>query len=95
MGGLIIKGVWGLLTGYGLFANVLDAYRFLATQYVDGDEIYMLGFSRGAYTVRVLAGFIQTIGLLAPHQLHLADYVLSAYRKVSQGGDFKNRHAHS
>ncbi len=86
---IAFKRIWGLATGYGLFANVLDAYRFLSRYYEDGDQVYMLGFSRGAYTVRVLAGFNETIGLLAPHQLHLADYVLSAYRQVARTGDFK------
>src|SRR5260370_37148850 len=49
-------GVWGLLTGYGLDENVLDAYHFLVDTYGEGDRIYLFGFSRGAYTVRVLAG---------------------------------------
>ena len=57
---IAFKRVWGLATGYGLFNNVLDAYRFLSTSYQEGDEVYMLGFSRGAYTVRVLAGFNET-----------------------------------
>ncbi len=82
------KRIWGLVTGFGLFANVLDAYRFLSRYYQDGDQVHMLGFSRGAYTVRVLAGFNETIGLLAPHQLHLADYVLRAYQQVARTGDF-------
>jgi uncharacterized protein (DUF2235 family) len=85
---LEFKRIWGLATGFGLFANVLDAYRFLSRYYHDGDEVYMLGFSRGAYTVRVLAGFNETIGLLAPHQLHLSDYVLRAYQQVARTGDF-------
>ncbi len=50
------KGVLGLVTGFGLDKNVLDAYRFLIRNYEDGDDIYLFGFSRGAYTVRVLAG---------------------------------------
>ena len=58
------KGVFGLATGYGLDGNVLDAYRFLLRHYEDGDQIYLLGFSRGAHTVRVLAGFINMVGLL-------------------------------
>ena len=82
------KRIWGLATGFGLFANVLDAYRFLSRYYNDGDQVYLLGFSRGAYTVRVLAGFNETIGVLEPHQLHLADYVLSAYQQVARTGDF-------
>src|SRR5262245_63006673 len=46
--------VLGLATGYGLDDAVLHGYEFLVEHYEEGDEIYLLGFSRGAYTVRVL-----------------------------------------
>ena len=60
------KGVFGLITGYGLDDNVLEAYRFIIKHYQDGDRIYLFGFSRGAYTIRVLAGFMRLIGLSIP-----------------------------
>src|ERR1700733_4290212 len=41
--------------GLGLSQNVRDAYAFLANNYVPGDEIFLLGFSRGAYTARTLS----------------------------------------
>src|SRR5947209_11463727 len=44
----------GLAFGGGLLDNVADAYRYLMDVYADGDDIYLFGFSRGAYTVRVL-----------------------------------------
>jgi hypothetical protein len=50
--------------GFGLFANVKTAYRWLALNYEAGDEIFVFGFSRGAYTARSLAGMIGRIGLL-------------------------------
>jgi len=75
------KGVFGLATGYGLDGNVLDAYRFLVSQYEKDDEIYLFGFSRGAHTVRVLAGFINMAGILRSHQIHLSDYALTAYKQ--------------
>ena len=77
------KAVFGLATGYGLDENVLRAYRFLVQNYEDGDEIFLFGFSRGAYTVRVLAGLIHKVGLLANQQLNLADAALSAYKQTS------------
>jgi len=49
-----INMVLGLATGYGLDDNVLSAYRFLVDRYKPGDKIYLFGFSRGAYTVRVI-----------------------------------------
>ncbi len=83
-----IKGVFGLATGYGLDANVLDAYRFLIRHYQDGDEIYLFGFSRGAHTVRVLAGFLNMVGLLHTHQEHLCSYALTAYKQSGAKDEF-------
>ena len=80
--------VAGLALGYGLDQNVLDAYRFLVHNYDDGDRILMYGFSRGAYTVRVLAGFINVIGLLSPEQVHLSSNALVAYKKISERDSF-------
>lgn len=48
--------------GLGLSENVRQAYEFLVDHYVEGAEIYVFGFSRGAYTVRSLCGFIKAIG---------------------------------
>jgi uncharacterized protein (DUF2235 family) len=75
--------VLGLATGYGLDDNVLDAYVFLAGAYEDGDSIYLFGFSRGAYTVRVLAGLIHKIGLIRPEQVNVAGSGLIAYKQFS------------
>ncbi|MEH2061421.1 MAG: DUF2235 domain-containing protein [Nostoc sp.] len=60
--------VLGGATGLGIDKNIEDCYRFLSLNYVEGDEIYLFGFSRGAYTVRSLAGMIYCSGLLdRPH----------------------------
>ncbi len=83
------KGVLGLLTGYGLDENVLEAYRFILNTYQEGDQIYLLGFSRGAYTVRVLAGFMRLVGLLPKEQENLCGYALTAYKRASEKDDFK------
>ncbi len=50
--------------GFGLEANVREAYNWLVAHYNDGDEIYVFGFSRGAFTARSLVGFIATCGLV-------------------------------
>ncbi|MBV9756954.1 MAG: DUF2235 domain-containing protein [Alphaproteobacteria bacterium] len=50
--------------GLGLDANIRRAYRFLSFYYEPGDEIFIFGFSRGAFTARSLAGFLGAIGLL-------------------------------
>jgi hypothetical protein len=68
--------------GVGLTANVMDGYRFIANNHEPGDEIYIFGFSRGAYTARSLAGLIGLAGLLAPSDLGggLRD-VINIYQK--------------
>lgn len=50
-------------TGTGTSERIRDAYRFLAERYETGDKIYGFGFSRGAFAVRSLAGFIEFAGL--------------------------------
>jgi hypothetical protein len=56
--------VRGGATGEGASLNIRQAYRFLVEAYNTGDEIFLLGFSRGAFTARSLNGFIEFAGLL-------------------------------
>jgi hypothetical protein len=56
----------GGMFGAGLGENVRLGYRWLMQHYDDGDEIYLFGFSRGAFTARGLAGLIARCGLLKP-----------------------------
>ena len=56
-------------TGWGLSRNVKHLYAELARVYDPGDEIYMFGFSRGAFTVRTLVGLVATCGLVDPRRL--------------------------
>ncbi len=48
----------------GIIDNVAQAYRFLAQNYEAGDEVFLFGFSRGAYTLRLLISIIRYIGLM-------------------------------
>ena len=50
--------------GQGIEKNVMDGYRFLVYNYQIGDEIYLFGFSRGAFTVRSLSGLIKNCGII-------------------------------
>lgn len=54
----------GGITGRGLARNILEGYKFLVDNYEAGDQIYLFGFSRGAYTARSLTGLIRNIGIL-------------------------------
>jgi uncharacterized protein (DUF2235 family) len=52
--------------GAGLITRIVRGYTFLSRNYQDGDKIVLVGFSRGAYTARALAGMILAKGLLNP-----------------------------
>lgn len=60
---LYVKYVGGA-TGDGLADNIREAYMFLCLNYVDGDEIILIGFSRGAFTARSISSLIRQVGLL-------------------------------
>ncbi len=81
------KEFLGLATGFGLDDNILRAYGWLCDNYQPGDRIYMFGFSRGAYTVRAIAGLMHMIGLLSSDQRHLASFALTAYKRAAEKGD--------
>lgn len=72
--------LFGGAFGVGLSQNILDCYRFLVHNYDDTDEIYLFGFSRGAFTVRSLAGFIQRCGLLAKENIYWTPEAYKIYR---------------
>ena len=58
------ESVRGGVTGYGIDAEIIQAYTWLIENYDDGDEIYIFGFSRGAYTARSLSGLVCKCGIL-------------------------------
>ena len=66
--------------GAGLKKNVLDCYNFIAENYKKDDEIFLFGFSRGAFTVRVLSGLIAECGLLSPGDVYYADEAYELFK---------------
>jgi uncharacterized protein (DUF2235 family) len=73
----------GGLVGWGLGRNIRDLYTALASCYRPGDKLYLFGFSRGAFTIRSLAGMISRCGIADRNQLGedlLEDRVAQAYR---------------
>ncbi|HEV7601507.1 MAG TPA: DUF2235 domain-containing protein [Bradyrhizobium sp.] len=59
-----VNGFWGGVFGKGLDDVIRGAYEWLIDQYAPGDEVFIFGFSRGAYAARSLAGLITKCGLL-------------------------------
>ena len=88
-----LHAIFGLATGYGLDDNILNSYEFIVDNYREGDDIYLFGFSRGAYTVRALAGLIHKIGLIAKPQSNLAGSGLTAYKQFSSDFGASGRRA--
>ena len=74
-----LKSMSDKATGEGLQNNVNDAYWFLMGTYEEGDKIFLFGFSRGAFTVRSLAGMLYKVGLLPPDNDNLIPYAAKLY----------------
>jgi uncharacterized protein (DUF2235 family) len=70
--------------GWGIDRKIKEIYTFLSFNYFEGDEIYLFGFSRGAYTVRSLAGMIYNVGLLNKLSVREIDEVYEFYRDRSE-----------
>jgi uncharacterized protein (DUF2235 family) len=73
--------VLGLAFGYGIKANIKNAYGFLVDFWEPGDEIYLFGFSRGAYTARALVGLLEMCGLVEPSKRNLIDHAIDIHWK--------------
>ena len=87
----------GQAFGYGLKENIEDAYRYLMDRYVPGDRLFLFGFSRGAFTVRALAGMLHKVGLLQKGSVNLVQYASDIYNThdnadVAEG--FKETYCH-
>jgi uncharacterized protein (DUF2235 family) len=73
--------------GIGLDRNIRQGYAWLAERYADGDEVFLFGFSRGAYTARSLVGLIRKCGLLRSERLDRVDVAYRIYRMRHEGPD--------
>ncbi len=66
--------------GSGINKNIQDCYRFIVQNYVLGDRLFFFGFSRGAFTVRSLAGFINSCGILKRSNANLISRAFAIYK---------------
>jgi uncharacterized protein (DUF2235 family) len=71
----------GLAFGGGMRTNLEEAYTFLMNHWEPGDEIYLFGFSRGAYTARAMAGLLDYVGMLRPGSENMVRYAVSNYAR--------------
>lgn len=79
--------------GHGMEKNVRTLYRFLVFNYMPGDEIYLFGFSRGAFTVRTLAGFMNAVGLLQKEDEYYTPELYGLYESSTPRGSAAWQHA--
>jgi len=90
------------MTGAGIQKNIQDNYRYIVQNYSPGDEIYLFGFSRGAYTVRSLSGLINNCGILKREHANLTAKAFRHYKNgrtgYEPGGehsvDFRAKYSH-
>ncbi|QFT59206.1 hypothetical protein FIU94_10250 [Sulfitobacter sp. THAF37] len=71
------RSIWAVITGRGINRQIQRAYGWLAARYRPGDRIFLLGYSRGAYAVRSLAGVMHLVGLLRPDHANRATVQLA------------------
>lgn len=69
-GNNILDKLFGGIFGSGLNEKIKEAYKAIVDSYEEGDDIYLFGFSRGAYTARSVAGFIRNCGILKKEHAH-------------------------
>src|SRR5450631_3953645 len=81
--------VLGMTLGYGLSEDIARAYGFLMEQYEDGDKVFFLGFSRGAYTVRAVCSLLHMYGLIRPGNESLAPYAIRMMLAINRARDDK------
>jgi uncharacterized protein (DUF2235 family) len=85
--GNIVDRVSGGAFGEGLEKNIHDAYRFLVSNYESGDQLYVFGFSRGAFTARSIVGMIRKCGILALKNVKHYREALALYRNTAPPAD--------
>ncbi len=78
--GNLVDKIGGGAFGWGIDQAIQKAYCFLCLNYENGDEIYLFGFSRGAYTARCLAGLIYCSGLLKRQYIRKIPEAYKLYR---------------
>lgn len=94
--------VAGGATGTGLHKNIMDNYRYIVQNYNPGDELYLFGFSRGAYTIRCLCGLINNCGIIQRPDAALIQEAFNHYKRSGAAYkpdgeasiDFRKKYAH-
>ncbi|MCK8669088.1 DUF2235 domain-containing protein [Pseudomonas azerbaijanoccidens] len=76
--------------GVGLSKKIKEGYVALANSYEEGDQLFIFGFSRGAYSARSLVGLIRNVGLLKKTHIKRIDEAYTLYRTRDSSADTEN-----
>jgi len=85
------RKVTGNVAGAGISENIRECYEFIFENYQSGDLVYLFGFSRGAFTVRSLSGFIEMFGILPKSRPELIKKAYRIYKMKGKKRDKKKR----
>lgn len=83
----LLPRILGLAFGWGVRQTLESAYRFLMDNYEPGDEVYVFGFSRGAYTARSLCAMLKGVGLLQRHMPNQFKYAYELMKQVKRSAE--------
>ncbi|KAJ7613528.1 hypothetical protein FB45DRAFT_759109 [Roridomyces roridus] len=75
-----VKNKWASVTAWNFKSNLLAGYQWLSENYQPGDQIFLLGYSRGAYQARVLAAMIAKVGLIRTGNKEQIPFAFEIYR---------------
>lgn len=75
----------GLAFGRGVYENIAEGYRFLMANYRPGDQIFVFGFSRGAFTARSIGGLVIQFGILRPDMVTMVPTLINHYFSKRKG----------
>ena len=87
-------GLWNLFqraTGEGFEDNLADTYAFMMNNYQPGDRLFIFGFSRGAFTARVLANIIARLGVISKKASWALRDTLKAYKDGPEAFEAHNK----
>jgi uncharacterized protein (DUF2235 family) len=82
--GRSVTKLLGQAIGYGLEADIRDAYVFLMNNFEEGDQIFLFGFSRGAYTVRAVTSLLHMYGLICRDNESLVPYAIRMMMAITR-----------
>ncbi len=87
---------WDIIQGKGLDSQIMRAYGWLASHYREGDRIFVIGYSRGAYAGRSMAGIIDRVGLLRQkHATERAVGLIYRHYRINPDSDAARAFAHA